>query len=66
MKFIIQEQSSYFAMLNIAESVPLYESIPSIPGIPELVETGIGGNSYEFRPIPELQFLILFYHDFCI
>jgi hypothetical protein len=46
-------------MLNIAESVPPWESIPSIPGIlelgqtgipesdgiPELVETGIGVNS---------------------
>jgi hypothetical protein len=39
------EQSSYSAMLNIVESVPPYTSIPSIPGIPEFVETGIGGNS---------------------
>jgi hypothetical protein len=50
------EQSSYSAILNIAESVPPQELIPSISGILELSETGIGRNSYEFRLIPGIPF----------
>ena len=42
------EQSSYSAMLNIAESIPPPESIPPIP---ELHPT-------QFRSIPESQLLI--------
>jgi hypothetical protein len=49
----ITEQSSYSAMLNIPES---------IPGITELIETGIGGNRWEFHAIPELQLSLLLYH----
>jgi hypothetical protein len=60
--FILTEQSSYSAMLNIPESVPPPESIPSIPGITELNETGIGGNRWEFHAIPELQLSLLLYH----
>ena len=60
-----QEQSSYSAMLNIAESIPPPESIPPIPelhptqfhSIPESLLL-IPRNSAEFRPIPESLELI--------
>lgn len=46
------EQSSYSAMCNIAESIPSQESIPPIPGTPELDQNWIHVIPESILPIP--------------
>ena len=62
-RIVNRENPSYSAMLNIAESVPLPESIPPIPELEQTKtpsDSGINSNNseefrnhfYRFRPIP--------------